>query len=149
MTTARTGLTGLLVAGVDVGGTKTSIVVTDDRDRVLYEHVTPTDGSALVAQIAGLVEGAQRQLGQQLAAVGVAVPGQVDADAGSVSTAVNLGITHLRLGPLLEDALGVPAVVEHEARAAARWLCGRSEGGSAHPSAPGAVQAIGTRIEAG
>ena len=149
MTTARTGLTGLLVAGVDVGGTKTSIVVTDDRDRVLYEHVTPTDGSALVAQIAGLVEGAQRQLGQQLAAVGVAVPGQVDADAGSVSTAVNLGITHLRLGPLLEDALGVPAVVEHDARAAALWLSERSEDGSAHARADVAFLAIGTGISAG
>ena len=36
-------LDGPLVAGVDVGGTKSSIVVTDDRDRVLYEHAAPTD----------------------------------------------------------------------------------------------------------
>ena len=41
--TYEPGLDGPLVAGVDVGGTKTSIVVTDDRDRILYEHVSPTD----------------------------------------------------------------------------------------------------------
>ena len=148
MTTAPTALTGL-VAGIDVGGTKTSIVVTDDRDHVLYEHVTPTDGPALVAQIAGLVEGAQRQLGQTLDAVGVAVPGQVDAVEGSVSMAVNLGITHLRLGPLLEAALGMPAVVEHDARAAALWLSERAADGSAHAPANVAFLAIGTGISAG
>jgi len=149
MTTSSTGPTGLLVAGVDVGGTKTSIVVTDDRDRVLYEHVMPTDGSALVAQIAGLVVDAQRELGRKLAAVGVAVPGQVDAEEGSVSMAVNLGITHLRLGPLLEAALGMPAVVEHDARAAALWLSGRAADGSAHAPADVAFLAIGTGISAG
>src|SRR4029079_6249005 len=49
--TDEPGRNGLLVAGVDVGGTKTSVVVTDDRDRILYEHVLPTDPSSLVGQI--------------------------------------------------------------------------------------------------
>ncbi len=101
----RTG-SGSLVAGVDVGGTTTSIVVTDDRDRVLYEHVAPTDPSSLVGQIAGLVDDARRQLGRDLVAVGVAVPGHVDPADGSVSMAVNLGITHLALGPMLQTELG-------------------------------------------
>jgi glucokinase len=149
MTTAPAMRTGLLVAGVDVGGTKTSIVVTDDLDRVLYEHVAPTDAPALVGQIAGLVEEAQRELGQHVAAVGVAVPGQVDARQGSVRTAVNLGITHLRLGPLLEAALGIPAVVEHDARAAALWLSGRAADGSIQTPANVAFLAIGTGISAG
>jgi len=48
--TYEPGLNGPLVAGVDVGGTKTSVVVIDDRDRILYEHVTPTDRSSLVGQ---------------------------------------------------------------------------------------------------
>ena len=45
--TYEPGLNGPLVAGVDVGGT-------------LYEHVTPTDRSSLVGQIAGLVNDAWR-----------------------------------------------------------------------------------------
>ena len=102
---ASTGRSGL-VAGVDVGGTTTSIVVTDDRDHILYEHVAPTDRSSLVGQIAGLVDDARRQLRQDVAAVGVAIPGHVDPADGSVSMAVNLGITHLPLGPMLADGAG-------------------------------------------
>jgi glucokinase len=149
MTTAPATFTGLLVAGIDVGGTKMSIVVTDDRDRVVYEHVAPTDRAALVGQLTGLVEDAHRALGQQPAAVGVAVPGQVDATEGSVSMAVNLGITHLRLGPLLEAALGIPVVVQHDARAAAWWLSERGADGSSHAPANVAFLAIGTGISAG
>jgi hypothetical protein len=81
--TYEPGLNGSLVAGVDVGGTKTSVVVIDDRDRILYEHVTPTDRSSLVGQIAGLV----------------------DPEDGSVSMAVNLGVTHLPLGSMLQTEL--------------------------------------------
>src|SRR4029077_750817 len=80
--TADIGPSGPLVAGVDVGGTTTSVVITDDRDRVLYEHVAPTDRSSLVGQIAGLVDSARRQLRQDIAALGVAIPGQVDPEDG-------------------------------------------------------------------
>ena len=34
--THEPGLNGPLVAGVDIGGTNTSVVVTDNRDRILY-----------------------------------------------------------------------------------------------------------------
>ena len=138
-----------LVAGVDVGGTKISVVVTDGRDRVLYEHVVPTDQASLVRQIAGIVGDARRQLGRDIAAVGVAVPGFVDADDGSVSTAVNLGITHLPLGPLLQAELGIPTFVEHDARAAAVWVSEQAENGSAETPRSVAFLAIGTGISAG
>ena len=143
------GLSGPLVAGVDVGGTKISVVVVDDRDRILYEHVAPTDRSSLVGQIAGLVDDARRQLGRDLAAVGVAIPGQVDPDDGSVRMAVNLGITHLPLGPMLEAELGLPIFIEHDARAAALWLSEQAADGSARVPASVAFLAIGTGISAG
>jgi len=142
-------LEGLLVAGIDVGGTNTSVVVLDDLDRILYEHVTPTDRSSLVAQLAGLVDEARRQLRRDVAAVGVAIPGLVDPEDGSVRMAVNLGITHLRLGPLLQTALGVPTFVEHDARAAVLWLSGHAADGSAQAPASVAFLAIGTGISAG
>lgn len=149
ITTDEARLHGPFVAGVDVGGTKTLIVVTDDQDRILYERSQPTDRSALVDQIAALVDDARRQLGQDVAAVGVAVPGHVDPGDGSVRMAVNLGITHLPLGALLQAELGVPIVVEHDARAAALWLSGQPSDGSAHPPASIAFLAIGTGISAG
>ncbi len=147
--TAAIGRSGKLVAGVDVGGTTTSIVITDDLDRILYEHVAPTDRSSLVGQIAGLVDDGRRELGRDLAAVGVAVPGHVDPEAGSVSMAVNLGITHLPLGPLLQTELAVPIFVEHDARAAVLWLSEQAAEGSARSPASVAFLAIGTGISAG
>ena len=71
--------TGPLVADL-TRRTKISIVVTDEGDCIVYEHVMPTDPSALVGQIVALVEDARRELRQDFAAVGVAVPGQVDPD---------------------------------------------------------------------
>jgi glucokinase len=143
------GLDGPLVAGLDVGGTKISVVVTDARDRTLYEHVAPTDRSSLVCQIAGLVDDARRELRQDFAAVGVAIPGHVDPEDGSVSMAVNLGITHLPLGQLLQTELGVPTFVEHDARAAALWLSEQGADGSAETPTSVAFLAIGTGISAG
>ena len=147
--TYEPGLNGTLVAGVDVGGTKTSVVVVDDRGRILYEHVTPTDRSALVGQIIGLVNDAQRQLRQNVAAVGVAIPGHVDPADGSVSMAVNLGITHLPLGSMLQTELGIPTFVEHDARAAVLWLSEHAADGSAQAPTSVAFLAIGTGISAG
>ena len=147
--TYEPGLDGPLVAGVDVGGTKISVVVTDDRDRILYEHVTPTDRSSLVGQIAGLVDDARRQLRQDVSAVGVAIPGRVDPEDGSVSMAVNLGITHLPLAPMLQTVLGIPTFVEHDARAAALWLSEQAAVGSVQAPASVAFLAIGTGISAG
>ena len=150
MTASREGgLDGQLVAGVDVGGTKTSIVVTDGRDRILYEHVAPTDQSSLVSQVAGLVDDARRQLRQDIVAVGVAIPGYVDPNDGSVSMAVNLGITHLPLGPMLQAELGVPTFVEHDARAAAIWLSHQAADAPAETPTSVAFLAIGTGISAG
>ncbi len=147
--THEPGLEGPLVAGVDVGGTKTAVVVVDARDRILYEHLTPTNQSSLVRQIAGLVDEARKELRRDIDAVGVAIPGHVDPEDGSVSMAVNLGITHMRLGPMLQTELGVPVFVEHDARAAAQWLSVQLADGSVQAPASVAFLAIGTGISAG
>ena len=63
--------------------------------------------------------------------------------------AVNLGITHLPLGPMLQTELGVPIFVEHDARAAALWLSEQAADGSAQAPASVAFLAIGTGISAG
>jgi predicted NBD/HSP70 family sugar kinase len=138
-----------LIAGMDVGGTKTSILVVDDRESVLYEDVTPTNASSLVSQMAGFVDDARRELRRDVAAVGVAIPGHVDPRDGSVSMAVNLGITHLPLARMLRAELNVPIFVEHDARAAALWLSHQATGAPAQAPASLAFLAIGTGISAG
>ena len=57
--------------------------------------------------------------------------------------AVNLGITHLPLGPMLQTELGVPTFVEHDARAAALWLSEQAADGSAETPTSVAFLAIG------
>ena len=140
---------GSLVAGVDVGGTNISVVVTDRLDRILYDHVEPTDSASLVDQIARLVRDAQVHLQRDVVAVGVGIPGHVDPETGSVSMAVNLGIAFLPLGPMLQADLAVPPFIEHDARAAARWLSEQVVDGSDGALASVAFLAIGTGISAG
>ena len=88
-------------------------------------------------------------LRQDVAAVAVAIPGHVDPTDGSVSMAVNLGITHLPLGSMLQAELGVPVFVEHDARAAALWLSRQAVDGWADAPPSVAFLAIGTGISAG
>ncbi|MET0911321.1 MAG: ROK family protein [Ilumatobacteraceae bacterium] len=140
---------GPFVAGVDVGGTKVSVVITDRHDRVVYEEIAATDRSSIAGQVAGLVDDARRELGHELAAVGIAVPGHVDPEDGSVRMAVNLGVTHLALGPMVQAQLGVPTFVEHDARAAALWLSGQPAADATIDPASLAFLAIGTGISAG
>ena len=63
--------------------------------------------------------------------------------------AVNLGIIHLPLGPMLQAELGVPTFIEHDARAAALWLSEQAIDGPALAPASVAFLAIGTGISAG
>lgn len=114
-----------LTAGLDVGGTKTALVVTDEHDRLLLHDVVPTEPSDLAGQAIGLARRAGREMqgrGLRLRAVGVAVPGRVQPIEGTLALAVNLGAPALPLARLLEAATGLPSYVEHDARAAAAWL---------------------------
>ena len=92
---------------------------------------------------------ARRELGEDIAAVGVAIPGQVDPEDGSVRMAVNLGITHLPLGPMLQAELGNPDVRRARRPRGRVWLSGQAADGSPRAPASVAFLAIGTGISAG
>ncbi|MCY7418027.1 MAG: ROK family protein, partial [Chloroflexi bacterium] len=138
---------GGVVLGIDIGGTKTAAMVVDSADEVLGRAERPTDRHAplLVAvEVARAALVAAGAADGSLRAVGVAVPGDVDARTGIVRLAVNLEAQDLPLGALLAEMLGAPCYVEHDARAAATWLAAR-------PGATGdlAYLSIGTGIAAG
>src|SRR3954452_1885333 len=92
-----------LTVGLDVGGTKTACVVTDADDRILLHEVVPTDATRLPAQLSELIrsavdrfpssatDGSDGTGGASVGAVGVAVPGHVEPDSGTIRLAVNLG----------------------------------------------------------
>jgi glucokinase len=142
---------GSLVAGVDIGGTKVSALVVDEAGQVRGRAVKPMAGRSDggVEPIVGAVLGALDAAGataSALAAIGIGVPGRIDADAGVVGLATNLGWRDLPLGRIIEEQLGVPCSVENDVGLAASGLAG-------HPVAAGARSlayvAIGTGIGAG
>ena len=138
----------VLTVGIDVGGTKTSCVVTDANDQLLMHEVEPTQAEQLPEQLAALVQRAVDRIAADargtIAAVGVAVPGRVETHSGRIALAVNLGGRDLDLGPQLERELGLPCFVEHDARAAAIWVNAQDS-----TAADLAYLAIGTGVSTG
>lgn len=131
---------------VDVGGTSIKAALVD-RDlaavRVLREPTRRVGGAADVGQIADLVS---RLAGDdQVAGVGVAVPGVVDDVTGVVRTAVNLGWRDLPLRDELAARTGLPLLVRHDVRtgALAEFTLGAAAG-----EADAVFLAIGTGIAA-
>ncbi|HEX3804718.1 MAG TPA: ROK family protein [Solirubrobacteraceae bacterium] len=110
------------VIAVDVGGTTIKGAVVDRDGRFVAELTRPTqavDGpEAVVAElldvIAELVSGRPDAVG----AVGVVVPGAVDADAGRAEFSANLGFRGVPLRDIVATATGLPALLEHDVRAA-------------------------------
>jgi glucokinase len=119
--TAQPAEQAVLTIGIDVGGTKMACVVTDADDRVLYRDVVPTESRRLAAQLVEVARGAMAK-NAGIAAIGVAVPGQVEPATGTVELAVNLGGGDADLGSKVKAATGLPCFVEHDARAAATWV---------------------------
>ena len=144
-----------LVLGIDIGGTKTGLLVWDvASDSVLVQDTMPTPTEvgpeAMIEQILvtshALLAGCSRD-SSDLRAAGVAVPGLVDPAAGEVLTAGNLsGWVDVPLRDLLATQLEVPVAIEHDAAAAAlgeRWR------GAAREMKQFAFLALGTGIGVG
>jgi glucokinase len=111
--------------GLDIGGTKIEAIVVDEDNRVVGTPLRLPTGFGAPAVINGAVkatEMAAQQLGvlpQSFESIGVGIPGAVDARTGRVSHAVNLGVSELELGSILEQHLGTPVTVENDVKAAA------------------------------
>jgi glucokinase len=103
-----------VTAGVDLGGTKIQSVVVRDGEVVgSARTLTPQTGvsgdviEAIAETVLTSLERAQASM-EDLAAIGVGTPGEVDAEAGAVVLAANVpGFSdRVELGPLVSKALG-------------------------------------------
>ena len=125
------------VVAVDVGGTsiKSALVTTNARVLLRRRVATPvTDGPDAVVRavreaVADLVATAGTTVPAspddgpgagpaEVVAVGLAVPGSVDAGAGVARFSVNLGWRDVPLRALVQQDTGLPTVVDHDVRAA-------------------------------
>ncbi|MFL5675877.1 MAG: ROK family protein [Chloroflexota bacterium] len=141
-----------LLVGVDVGGTKIAVLVVDRDNTVVASDVAPTEAKPqeyatdIIASVVETTLSNAHASIDDVRAIGVGVPGRVDPLTGSVTLAVNLGWSDLRLGPELEARLGRPTVVENDVRAAALGLHRRRVVGKIDNLA---YLAVGTGVSAG
>ncbi|WP_208617671.1 ROK family protein [Microbacterium oxydans] len=110
--------------GLDVGGTKIDAVAVDPSGEIIgrLRRVTGWGDDAVVESIVTAVSALADEVGLSLSdigSVGIGIPGLVDADAGRVDHAVNLGVESLELADRAEQALGMPFRVENDVKAAA------------------------------
>lgn len=109
-----------LTIGVDVGGTKIAGgLVAEDGKVLARERVESpaTDPAEIVRRVAELVDLLRR--GQDVEAVGISAAGFVDKERATVVFAPNLAWRNEPLRDRLQEAIGLPVVVENDANAAA------------------------------
>ena len=146
-------LAGQLFVGLDIGGTKTAVMVVDQDLNILSRYKAPTQVDSpenLMAGIVAAIEAALELAGVtpgQILAIGAGVPGHVVPETGMVNLAVNLNISSYPIGPKLSAAFSVPVAIENDVRAAMlgayQWLLEQ------RPVSYMAYISVGTGIAAG
>ena len=138
------------VLAVDLGGTKLAVALVNRTGKVLRQKSMSVDLSSTLAPVRQIVELARelacgKGVRGGIAAVGVAVPGLVRRD--ETVWAPNLpGWKRMALARRLNQALGVPVVVESDRNAA---VLGEAWRGAARGKNDAIVLMLGTGIGAG
>lgn len=118
-----------IVLAADLGGTNLRMAAVDDRGKILYrtKRETPNGGPAggiVRAFVESAHECRESCAGCRMKAISAAVPGTIDG--GQIVTAPNLpALNGFGMAAALEKELGVKAVLENDANAAAvgeSWL---------------------------
>ena len=102
--------------GIDLGGTKIEVAVLDPSGAVALRRRADTPGhyDGIIRTIAGLVEGAERELAVR-ATVGVGIPGVISPATGLVKNANSQALIGHALDQDLAAALHRPVRVENDA----------------------------------
>jgi glucokinase len=121
--------------GLDVGGTKIAGAVVGCDGEVLDRLVVPTptaaDGAVTIAALLRVVD-ELRARHPGITAVGIGAAGMVEWPTGHIRWAPNNAYHDVPLRRLVEDATGLPAVVENDANVAA-WGESRAGAGRGCP----------------
>ena len=111
--------------GIDIGGTKISVVIGDASGKIHAQKVIPTRTGNQVPQVLKEIVSAIQELvkpypRKSLAGIGVGIPGPVNSKKGIVPCSPHLkGWEGLRLQKILESKTGLKTVLANDANAAA------------------------------
>ncbi|TET75770.1 MAG: ROK family protein, partial [Dehalococcoidia bacterium] len=122
----------IVTLGVDLGGTKIETALVDTAGRIVasYRHPTQLEQgpNGVIADVVTCVKACLSKAGMTAQGLGVGMAGQVDR-SGTVRFAPNLGWRNVPLQVRLEEALGMPVVVNNDVRAATwgEWQYGAGQ----------------------
>lgn len=130
-----------LIIGVDIGGTKSAVVLGRSDGTILQrlseatkpDQRGPTEILLRLAEMAREVMAAASVMPNEIRGVGVSCGGPLDSKTGTVYAPPNLpGWESVPAKAILEEALGMPVVVENDANATAlaEWRFGAGRGAS-------------------
>lgn len=143
---------GGYIAGVDLGATNVRVAIADADGNIEARRQFPTPPGApedAIAKIGRTIDDLARGVwvGARVDAIGIALPGMVNPEAGLVASVANIpGWSNVPLTKLLGGERRIPVAMENDANAAAvgeGWL-GAARGARHH-----AFLAWGTGIGAG
>ncbi len=127
---------GRHLVGVDVGGTKILALVVTGAGEVVARHKAATQsGAPMAEQIATAIDGALADAGlsvDDIAGIGVAMPGSVDSATGYLVTVPNLEVDDLRLVDTLRARYPVPVEVGNDVNLGTLAECWLGAGQNAH-----------------
>jgi fructokinase len=122
--------------GVDLGGTKTEVVLITDEGEELFRKRQPTpkhEGyDAILHSIVGIINEAKSQIPEKskLPSLGMGIPGIIDSESGLVINANTTILIGHPLGEDLKKHLGQPIDIENDANcfAMAEAVAGAAKG---------------------
>lgn len=127
-----------LILGMDIGGTKLAVVLSDLKGNILRKVREPTEAERGPDHvISKLIRMSRRLMGEagvpadRIVGVGVSCGGPLDTKTGIIYSPPNLpGWDAVPLKSIVESELGLPAIVENDANAGAlaEWMFGAGRG---------------------
>ncbi len=107
--------------GVDVGGTKIQASVVSESGAIIERQrcVTPREGGpeqvlAKIEEVMAEVVANAKLVDSDLTAIGIAIPGVVDAKQGRVVVTPNMSLTGVAIGAHLENIFHVPVAIGND-----------------------------------
>lgn len=111
------------VLGIRLGYELAQIGLTDAWGRPKATTTLRVDSSAppaeILAEVADAAAGLVEEHGGSCLAIGAAVPGAIDHRQRTLLLAVNMGWQNVPVADILEDRLGIPAIIDQNVRAMA------------------------------
>ena len=108
----------MLQFGIDLGGTKTELIVLDDHGQIKLRKRCPTPSHSyteILQTIADLVESAEHELQAKATALGVGAPGTPFGPAGHLKNANTTCLIGKPLAHDLANQINIPVIVENDA----------------------------------